>query len=87
MKTFKYTIAGKEVTLRLDEGRGTVDGLLVDGEGVRPAESELPAYAAVIALALIEHEVEEVHDEEAGVITVRHHKTGWNNPAALMNHL
>ncbi len=87
MKTFKYNIGGRQLTVRLDDRRGTVDGLLLDGEPVGPAEEEMPAYAAVIALALIEHEVEEVHDEETGVITLRHQKTPWNSPSAMMNRL
>ncbi len=87
MKTFKYTIGGKELTLRLDDRRGTVDSLLFDGVAVRPAESEMSAYAAAIALALIEHEVEEVHDEETGVITLRRQKTPWNSPSEMMNRL
>lgn len=47
----------------------------------------MPEYAAAIALALIEHEVEIVHDDESGIITVEHHRTGWNNPSDLMNQL
>lgn len=31
----------------------------------------MPAYAAAISLALIEHEVEIVHDDEPGIITVK----------------
>ena len=47
----------------------------------------MQAFAAVIALALIEHEVEIVHDDESGIITVEHHHTGWNNPSALMTQI
>ncbi len=87
MKTFKYTIGGKQLTLRLDDRRGTVGSLHYDGAAVRPDDSEMPAYAAVIALALIEHEVEEVHDEETGVITLRRQKSPWNSPSEMMNRL
>lgn len=46
----------------------------------------MPAYAAAIALALIEHEVEVVHDDEPGMITVKPTKTSWNHPSAVWNH-
>ena len=44
----------------------------------------MPAYAAVIALALIEHEVEIVHDEEPGVITLASRNSDWSHPSLLM---
>ena len=47
----------------------------------------MPAYAAAIALALIEHEVEVVHDDETGVITLQQHESSWNHPSQLMNRL
>jgi hypothetical protein len=47
----------------------------------------MPAYAAAISLALIEHEVEIVHDDEPGIITVKNHRTNWNNPAELMTQI
>jgi len=47
----------------------------------------MPAYAAAIALALIEHEVEIVHDDEPGIITVNRTESPWNAPAELMNQL
>lgn len=87
MKTFQYTIDGKQFSIRLDEKRGTIADFLVDGWRLKPAEEKMPAYAAVIALALIEHEVEIVHDDEPGIITVENHHTGWNNPAKQMNQI
>lgn len=88
MKTFKYKLNGKELTIRLDEKQGTVADLLIDGFHPQVAPEDMPAYAAVISLALIEYEVEIVHDEEPEVITLNHtHKSGWNNPLALMNQL
>ncbi len=87
MKTFQYKLADKVITIRMDEKLGSIADFLVDGWHHRPADEEMPAYAAVIALALIEHEVEIVHDEEPGIITVEHHRTGWNNPSNLMNSL
>ena len=87
MKTFHYTIGGKQLTIRLDEKQGTIANLLVDGQRPLPTEEEMPAYAAVISLALLAYDVEVVHDDEPGIITVEHHRTGWNNPSALMMQL
>ena len=87
MKTFHYTIGGKQLTIRLDEKQGTIASLLVDGQHPLPTEEEMPAYAAVISLALLAYDVEVVHDDEPGIITVEHHRTGWNNPSALMMQL
>lgn len=88
MKTFKYKLNGQELTIRLDEKQGTVADLLVNGFHPEVTAEEMPAYAAVISLALIEHEVEIVHDEEPEIITLSSTgKSGWNNPLALMNQL
>ena len=87
MKTFHYTIGGKQLTIRLDEKQGTIANLFVDGQHPLPTEEEMPAYAAVISLALLAYDVEVVHDDEPGIITVEHHRTGWNNPSALMMQL
>ena len=58
--------------------------MLVDGAAPAVPEEKMPVYAAVIALALIEHEVEIVHDEESGVITLAQTPTRWNNLASLV---
>lgn len=84
MKTFKYHINGRELTIRLDEKQGTIADLAVDGAHPAIPDSDMPAYVAVIALALIEHEVEVVHDEEPGVITLAPRPSNWANPAELM---
>lgn len=85
MKTFKYRVDGREICIRLDEKQGTVADFLLDGRHPKVSDEEMPAYAAVIALALIEHEVEIVHDEEPGVITLRPSESGWSNFADMMN--
>ena len=87
MKTFKYTINGQELVIRLDEKQGTISDVLVDGEHPAVSEADMPAYAAAIALALIAYEVEVVHDEEPGVITLAPTNTSWAAPSALMNSL
>ncbi len=87
MKTFQYTLGGQKLTLRVDDAKGTVAEVLVDGKPHLPADEEMPAYAAAISLALIEHEVEIVHDDETGIITVNRTETPWNAPHELMNQL
>lgn len=84
MRTFKYTINGKALSVRVDEKQGTIADILVDG--VHPAipDDEMPIYAAVISLALIEHEVEIVHDDEPGVITLAPSTSVWSNVAGLL---
>lgn len=84
MRTFKYTINGKALSVRVDEKQGTIADILVDG--VHPAipDDEMPIYAAVISLAIIEHEVEIVHDDEPGVITLAPSTSVWGNVAGLL---
>lgn len=78
MKTFQYKLGNQTITIRLDEKQGTIADFLVDGYHTKPTDEEMPAFAAAISLALIEHEVEIVHDDEPGVITVQRHRTNWN---------
>lgn len=87
MKNFKYHVGGKEITVRLDEKQGTVADFRVDGVHPLVGEEDMSAYAAVISLALIEHEVEVVHDEETGVIPAVPHSANWANPAEMMCNL
>jgi len=87
MKTFQYKFGDKQLSISLNERQGSLAGVLVDGEPLRPADSEMPAYAAVISLALLEHEVEFVHDEETGLITVERRSTPWGSPARQMKTL
>ncbi len=87
MKTFNYTINGSHLSIRLDEKSGTIAELQVDGKFPIPTEDEMRHYAAAIALALIEYQVEDVHDDEAGVITLNHTESSWNSPYELMNRL
>lgn len=87
MKTFQYQINGHAVSIRLDDREGTIADLLVDGEHPQVNEERMPAYAAAIALALIEHEVEVVHDDETDIITFLPQESSWNHPSQLMNRL
>ncbi len=87
MKTFKYNLNGQTLVIRLDEKQGTIADLQVDGQHPTVSEEDMPAYAAVIALALIENEVEVVHDDEPGIITLNPTSTSWATPSSLINRL
>ena len=84
MKTFLYTIDGKQLSIRLDEKQGTIAELLLDGQHPMPTEAEMPAYAAAISLALLAYDVEIVHDDEPGVITLAGGASDWGQPVQLM---
>lgn len=85
MKTFKYTIEGREISIRIDEKNATIADFLVDGKHPAVSDTEMPIYAAVISLALLEYDVEVVHDEEPGHITLQSSSNEWGNPIALQN--
>lgn len=84
MKTFKYNINGRELCIRVSGEESTISDILVDGEYPQVAESEMSAYAAVISLALLENDIEVVHDDEPDVITLQHHRSLWGNPVSLL---
>lgn len=85
MKTFQYTLGGKQLTITLSENAGTITDIRVDGQHPVPTDEEMPAYAAAISLALLAYDVEVVHDDEPGVITLAPKKTNWANPSALIS--
>ncbi len=85
MKTFQYNIGGHVINIRLDEKQGSIADFLVDGKHPTVSEEEMKAFAAVIALALIEHDVEIVHDDEPGVITLSQQGSDWAHPSRMMN--
>ena len=89
MKTFNYKIGGHDLVIRLDEKQGTIADFKVDGNYPTLSDEEMPAFAAVIALAIIEHEVEVVHDDEPGVITIGklQHHTPWATPSQQMTQI
>lgn len=84
MKTYNYTLNGQQLAIRIDETQGAVADILLDGAHPAVPDNEMPAYAAVIALALLEHEVEIVHDEETGVITLAPHASNWGDLASRL---
>ena len=84
MKTYNYTLNGQQLAIRIDEKQGAVADILLDGAHPAVPEAEMPAYAAVIALALLVREVEIVHDEETDVITLASHPSNWGDLASRL---
>ncbi len=84
MKTFKYHINGRELSIRLNEKQGTIAEFLVDGAAPAVSAEDMPRYAAVIALALLDYEVEVVHDDETGVITLESSTSQWGCPSSAL---
>lgn len=85
MKTFQYQINGQNLTIRIDEKNGSIADLQVNGAYPEIAEADMPAYAAAISLALIAYEVEVVHDDEPGIITLAPADNSWASLPALIN--
>ena len=46
MRTFKYTINGKALSVRVDEKQGTIADILVDGVHPAVPDEEMPGYAS-----------------------------------------
>lgn len=83
MRTYKYNLGGQEFVIRLsDSGRRIVD-VSLDGKAVGVTEAEMPRYAAVIALALLHYEVDDIHDDESDIITFDDDESPWSAPAQL----
>lgn len=85
MKSYIFNIDGREFCIRFDEQSGRVLETLLDGEAPAVSEVEMPHYAAVISLALLENETAVMHDDETDVITLGHRTSRWANPAESMN--
>ena len=90
MKTYKYNVGGREVSITLNAA-----GQIVGTEGLSPSEA-LPQrgsgvgapYAAVISLALAEDAATIVHDDEAATsVTIARKSTPWNNPRRQFNNV
>lgn len=86
MKQFHFNFGGKDVRITFNERRGTVALVEEDGKAFVPNAERMPIYAGVIALALAQYEIEEVHDNETEIIAVKPHSTSWNNPVRQFNH-
>ncbi|MBR1712140.1 MAG: hypothetical protein IJ722_01885 [Alloprevotella sp.] len=85
MKTYKYNIGGQELAIRFDKRNERVTEITVDGKCPAVTDEDMPRYAAVISLALLEHDTAVLHDDEPDVITVGNQTSRWANPAESMN--
>lgn len=85
MKNFKYNVNGHQICIKLDEQNGTIAALHIDDVVPMPTAEEMPKYAAVVSLALLQYEVEEVHDEETGMLTISDGKSLWGTPVQQIN--
>lgn len=54
-------------------------------EGLKTKGIDKEIYMAVIGMALKQYE-DDVHDVESGIITIKHHDTGWDDEYAQMTH-
>lgn len=87
MKKIVYHIGGQEIAIRLSGADVRVTEVTVDGQVPAVSPDDMPAYAAAAALALLEYEVEEVHDTEADILTLGRKKSPWSSPGELMSQL
>jgi len=81
MKTYKYNIGGQALTIRVDIERAAISDIRLDDAPLSVEPADMPPYVVAIALALLESDVEVVHDDEPDVITLQHAPTPWGNPA------
>lgn len=87
MKTIRYKVGEHDFRITLSEKTGNVISVTTDGHPHRPAPDVMPRYAAAVCLALIQYEVEEVHDDEETGITITHAGGSWGDPAEMFNKL
>jgi len=87
MKTIRYKVGEHDFRITLSEKDGNVISVTTDGKPHRPAPDVMHRYAAAVCLALLQYEVEEVHDDEATGITITHNGSAWNDPAEMFNKL
>ena len=72
----------KTVEKTLEVGHKT--GVILQ-EGLKTKGIDREVYLAVIGLALKQYQ-DDVHDVESGIITIKHHETGWDDEYAQMTH-
>ena len=66
---------------KVEEVRHVTKNILQDGIETKGRDKEL--YIAVIAMALKQY-LDDVHDVESGVLTIKPHHTEWNSAASVM---
>lgn len=85
MKHYKFQLNGQAISLSFDDNSASLQDFLIDGKAPQVSDEQLPAFVAAIVLALFEHDIEVVHDDEPDVITLKPSQAGWASPAELMN--
>lgn len=85
MKHYKFQLNGQAISLSFDDNSTSLQDFLIDGKAPQVSDEQLPAFVAAIVLALFEHDIEVVHDDEPDVITLKPSRAGWVSPAELMN--
>lgn len=86
MPLFHYTINGQTLAIRLPEHGGRIAEVQLDGKALVPAVEDMSHYVTAIALALLAHEVEEVHDTETNTIPFATPATpsAWADPESAL---
>lgn len=83
MKTYKYNVGGRELSLTLNAA-----GQIVAADGAEPTDEQMAHYAAVISLALAKDAATIVHDDETATsVTIARKSTPWNNPRRQFNNV
>lgn len=85
MKHYKFQLNGQAISLSFDDNSASLQDFLIDGKAPQVSGEQLPAFVAAIVLALFEHDIEVVHDDEPDVITLKPNRAGWASPVELMN--
>lgn len=83
MRTYKYNLGGQEFVIRLSDSGRRIASVSLGGQPVGVSEEDMPRYAAVIALALLKYEVDDIHDDESDIITFDDEESPWSAPAQL----
>ena len=87
MKTLRYRVGSHDFRITLSEKTGNVVSVTTDGHPHQPPADAMPRYATAVCLALLQYEVEEVHDDEETGITITHNGGFWSDPAEMFNKL
>ena len=84
MKHYKFQLNGQAISLSFDDNSASLQDFLIDGKAPQVSDEQVPAFVAAIVLALFEHDIEVVHDDEPDVITLQHNRSSWGNPVGLL---
>ena len=80
MKYFTYKIGDKVIRIRISDDDATISEITCNDAPLEVAEEEMERYVAVIFLALIQYQVEVIHDDESEIITLAPLTNKWKSP-------